>query len=102
MRAAKVDDNQREIVSALRGVGATVCHLHTVGMGCPDLLVGWRGVNYLLECKDGKKPPSQQKLTPMQDEWHSGWKGSAFIVNSPEAALAAIGAIPLKGVIHAQ
>lgn len=99
MRAAKADDNQRAVVSALRGVGATVMHLHRVGMGCPDLCVGWRGVTYLLEVKDGDKPPSQQKLTPVQEEWHAGWKGHAVVVNSPQAALAAIGAIPLEGKI---
>jgi len=99
MKAAKVDDNQRAVVAALRGVGATVMHLHRVGMGCPDLCVGWRGVNYLIEVKDGDKPPSAQKLTPMQREWHDGWKGRAVVVNSPEAALAAIGAIPFVGSI---
>lgn len=92
MRAAKVDDNQRAVVAALRGVGATVMHLHRVGMGCPDLCVGWRGVNYLIEVKDGGKAPSAQKLTLMQEEWHGAWKGQAIVVNSPEAALEAIGA----------
>lgn len=92
MRAAKVDDNQRAVVAALRGVGATVMHLHRVGMGCPDLCVGWRGVNYLIEVKDGGKAPSAQKLTPMQEDWHGAWKGQAIVVNSPEAALKAIGA----------
>ena len=99
MRAAKADDNQREVVTALRSVGASVMHLHRVGMGCPDLCVGWKGVNYLLEVKDGSKPPSGQKLTPMQTEWHSAWNGQAVVVNSPEAALAAIGAIPITGSI---
>ena len=42
MSAARVDANQPEIVKALRGVGATVQHLHKVGQGCPDLMVGWR------------------------------------------------------------
>ena len=101
MRAAKVDDNQRAIVTALRGVGATVAHLHRVGMGCPDLMVGWRGTNYLMECKDGDKPLSAQKLTPMQQEFHAGWRGQICVVNSPEAALAAIGVIPLRGVSNA-
>jgi hypothetical protein len=50
-RAAKVDANQREVVAALRGAGATVQLLHAVGEGCPDLLVGYRGGNYLLEVK---------------------------------------------------
>jgi hypothetical protein len=25
--------------------------LHTVGRGCPDILVGWHGLNYLFEVK---------------------------------------------------
>jgi hypothetical protein len=92
MRRAKADDNQPEIVAALRGIGATVEHLHRVGGGCPDLLVGWRGGNHLIEVKDGAKAASDRKLTPAQVDWHDGWKGSAFVVTSVDEALAAIGA----------
>ena len=99
MRAAKVDDNQRAVVAALRGVGASVEHLHRVGGGCPDVLVGYRGVNYVLEVKDGRKPPSAQKLTDWQVAWHRDWRGAVVVVNSPEAALAAIGVVPVVGVI---
>jgi len=99
-RAAKVDANQREVVAALRGAGATVQLLHAVGEGCPDLLVGYQGGNYLLEIKDGNKPPSAQKLTPQQEVWHRDWRGHRVIVNSPEAALGAIGLIALRGVIE--
>ena len=99
MRAARVDENQRAVVAALRAAGATVEHLHRVGGGCPDLLVGFRGANFLLEVKDGAKPPSAQKLTPFQEDWHASWRGSAHIVNSPEAALAAIGVIETRGVV---
>ena len=74
-RAAKVDRNQSEIVAALRGIGATVQPLHTVGKGCPDLLVGFRGRNWLIEVKDWKLPPSEKRLTEDQQEWHAGWKG---------------------------
>ena len=98
-RAAKVDANQREVVAALRGAGATVQLLHAVGEGCPDLLVGHLGVNYLLEVKDGQKPPSAQKLTPQQEIWHRDWRGHRVVVNSPEAALAAIGVIVVSGHI---
>jgi len=98
-RAAKVDANQREIVAALRGAGATVQLLHAVGEGCPDLLVGWNGLNLLLEVKDGSKPPSAQKLTPQQEVWHRDWRGHRVVVNSPEAALAAIGVIAIRGTI---
>jgi len=99
LKAAKVDDNQREVVAALKDVGASVMHLHRVGGGCPDLCVGFRGVTYLLEVKDGSKPPSAQKLTPAQKDWHRDWRGHAVIVNSPQAALAAIGVIEKRGEI---
>lgn len=47
-RRARVDDNQAEIVKVLRQLGATVRPTHTVGDGFPDLVVGWRGKNYLV------------------------------------------------------
>jgi hypothetical protein len=98
-RAAKVDANQREVVAALRGANASVQLLHAVGEGCPDLLVGYKGLNMLLEVKDGSKPPSAQKLTPQQEIWHRDWRGHRVVVNSPEAALAAIGVIVVSGHI---
>ena len=91
-RAAKVDDNQGEIVAALRGVGASVELLHRVAGGCPDLLVGWRGQNFLIEVKDGAKPPSERKLTGWQQDWHAAWRGSVAVVTTVDEALAAIGA----------
>lgn len=90
-RAAKVDANQGAIVKALRGAGATVQPLHAVGGGCPDLAVGWRGVTFFLEVKDGSKPPSARKLTPEQEEWHGGWKGHVAVVKDEGEALEAIG-----------
>ena len=89
-RAAKVDQNQSEIVAALRGIGATVQPLHAVGQGCPDLLAGFRGRNVLIEVKDGSRPPSARKLTPDQSEWHAGWKGQACVVESIDDALRVI------------
>ena len=98
-RAARVDHNQKQVVAALRGAGASVQLLHAVGEGCPDLLVGYKGLNMLLEVKDGSKPPSAQKLTPQQEEWHRDWRGHRVVVNSPEAALTAIGVIAIVGDI---
>ena len=63
MRAAKVDANQVEIVEELRKAGCTVQHLHQVGKGCPDILVGYMHMNILMEIKDGEKPPSKKVLT---------------------------------------
>lgn len=91
-RAAKVDRNQGEIAAALRNVGATVQSLAEVGAGVPDLLVGFRRQTYLLEVKDGEKPPSQRELTPDQIDWHMNWTGGpCVVVRSVLEALAAIG-----------
>jgi|GEM_PF-5567154 len=57
-RSARIDRNQPEIVEALRKLGASVQPLHTAHDGIPDLLVGYQGRNFLLEVKDGTKPPS--------------------------------------------
>lgn len=87
MRAAKVDANQSEIVAALRKAGASVQPLHSVGQGVPDLLCAIAGVTFLVEVKDGEKPPSAQKLTPDQVEWHSKWRAPVYIVNSQAQAV---------------
>jgi hypothetical protein len=89
-RAAKVDANQAEIVAALRKIGASVQPLHAVGAGCPDLLVGWRGITTLLEVKDGKKPPSARKLTEDQVRWHAEWRGQVTVVETIEQAIEAV------------
>ncbi|RSN88691.1 PDDEXK family nuclease [Acinetobacter nosocomialis] len=89
-RAAKVDANQTEIVKALRQVGASVQSLASTGKGCPDLLVGFRGTNYLMEIKDGQKVKSARKLTTDQIEWHESWRGKVFVVESTDQALEVI------------
>jgi hypothetical protein len=86
-RAARVDDNQGDIVAALRKMGCSVLPLHTVGSGCPDLLIGYDTINLLLEVKDGSKVPSAQSLTPAQEDFFRDWLGQAEVVNSPEQAV---------------
>jgi len=90
-RAARIDANQPEVTKKLRAVGATVQPVHTVGKGCPDLLVGYRGANYLLELKDGTRAPSDRKLTKDEEAWHEAWAGTVHVVESWEEALAVIG-----------
>lgn len=93
-RAAKVDDNQAEIVNALWRAGATVQSLAAVGNGVPDLLIGFRGRLSLLEVKDGDKAPSRRRLTPDQANWHDVWKDTPLhVVETPEQALRAVGAM---------
>ena len=94
-RAARTDANQSAIINALRGVGASVQDLSRVGQGCPDLLVGFRGRNWLLEVKDGSKNASDRKLTSDQMTWHRIWSGQKAVVMNEDEALRAIGAIKL-------
>ena len=90
-RAARVDANQPEIVTALRSVGASVAVTSMVGSGFPDIVVGYHGENFLLEIKDGSKPPSARKLTLDEQEFSDTWRGTVFIVTSVDEALATIG-----------
>lgn len=89
MRSNRVDRNQADIVRALRQIGAFVQPLNAVKGGCPDLLVGYRGLWHLLECKDGSKPPSGQRLTTDELDWHARACGHAKVhtVSSMEQAV---------------
>jgi hypothetical protein len=81
MRAKKVDANQKELVRRMRLIpNLTVAHLHEVGKGVPDLLVGYNGVNYLFEVKNPSLSPSKRKLNEREDEWHNEWTGKVHVV----------------------
>lgn len=80
-KRAKVDDNQAEIVSALRRLGYSVRSMATIGKGYPDLSFAKFGFNFLAEVKDGKKPPSARKLTADEEEFWRDWKRSIVLSN---------------------
>jgi hypothetical protein len=93
-RAAKIDANQTQVVEALRAAGATVQSLAAVGQGVPDLLVGFQGKTLLMEVKDGRRPPSERRLTDQQLTWHGAWRGGPVaIVDGPDAALRMLGVL---------
>ena len=83
-RAAKIDANQTAIVQALRDKDACVQSLATVGKGCPDLLVGYRGRTILMEIKSHEKAI----LTKDQNVWANCWNGGPlWVVYTVEQAL---------------
>lgn len=86
-KRARVDANQKKIVSQLREIGCSVLHTHQLGKGAPDIIVGYKGKDYLIEIKDGEKPPSQQKLTPDEIKFKAEWKGEYHVVNSLDRLL---------------
>ncbi len=88
-RALAVDANQPDIVAALRAVGASV---EIIGRPV-DLLVGYQGKTWVMEVKDGEKPPSDRAFTEIQAKFFRTWRGGpALKVESIEDALRAIGA----------
>jgi len=89
----KVDANHKAIVKGLRDAGATVQSLAALGKGAPDVLVGFRRLNYTLEIKNPLMPPSKRKLTEAEEEWHDEWRGQVTVVETLEQALSAIGAV---------
>ena len=78
--AARVDANQEQIVSALRGAGAYVWII-----GLPvDLLVGYKGYTFLVEIKTDSK----KRLTKLQADFFENWTGSILArIDCPESAL---------------
>ena len=91
-RASRTDDNHAAIRDGLRELpGISVADTSDVGNGYPDLTVGWMGVNYLLEIKDGNKSPSRRQLTPGQDGFHAGWAGQIDVVCNLDEALKVLG-----------
>jgi len=84
--AARVDQNQDQIVSALRAAGA---YVWVIGLPV-DLLVGYKGHTFLVEVKNGPR----KRLTPLQRDFFESWTGGTLArVDSPEAALNMIGVL---------
>jgi hypothetical protein len=90
-RAVKIDKNQPELIHFLHKIGASVQRLQAIGDGCPDLLVGFGGRNFLVEVKDGSKPPSARLLTKDQGAWRAAWSGQYAVVESKEDCLSVLG-----------
>ena len=85
-RAARKDDNEKEIVQALRDAGATVWIIELP----VDLLVGYKNHTFLMECKASTK----KRLTTLQADFFAHWKGGTLCrVDSPQAALEMIRAV---------
>lgn len=94
-RAAKVDANQSEIVSALRRVDANVLIVSQL-KNAFDILVGFRDELFIMEIKDGTKPPSQRYLTDGEMQCKNNFERVGvpyYVVNSINEALKVIGAI---------
>ncbi len=90
--ARRVDDNQREVVAALRKMGCLVHITSDLGSGFPDLVcskncsTGNKKI-FLIEVKNGKRSPCKQRLTPDEAKFHEIWKEHVVIINSVDQAI---------------
>ena len=88
--ANRIDENQNQIVKALRKAGAYV-RIISQGDGIPDLLVAYKGYTILMEVKDGDKVPSARKLTEAEQKFFDEWTGGMLVVvNSVDEAIATL------------
>ena len=76
MRRAASDANEKPIVAALLKMGCSVERIRSLRGGCPDLLIGLDGKNYLAEVK----LPKVGRLNAAQVKWHAEWKGGAPLI----------------------
>jgi hypothetical protein len=88
--AKRRDENEADIVDALRAIGCSVLHLDAV-----DLLVGFRRRSYVLEVKTptGALKPSQERI-------QAEWQGQYAVVRSVEQALAVVTGDMTGVVVH--
>ena len=91
--AALRDVSEPEIIDALRTAGASVQPLDASGV--PDLLVGYKGRNFLVEVKNppGVGGPRGRKLSDRQRRWHAKWEGQVAVVRTVEEALELLGVL---------
>ncbi len=81
-RLGRRDANEGPIIDALRGMGCSVKQTHDF-----DLVVGYQGLNLLIEVKDPAKSPSARKLTPDQVKFKGEWRGQYDVAYTPEDAI---------------
>ena len=82
-RAAKVDDNQADVVKLFRKLGWTVLIISQL-KNCCDIIISKSGRTVAVEIKDGKKPPSQRKLSDGEIKFRDNWQGEYALIETQE------------------
>ena len=77
--AKRTDDNQAEIVKQLNDIPGCACYV----LGDPlDLLIGFRGHNYLVEIKRPDKINQPSSRTKKQKKFIPNWPGQVRIAST--------------------
>jgi len=80
----RVDENQKQLVHTFIALGASVLNLSTVGRGCPDLLIGYKGRSILVEIKRDNKASYTDPQVKFMQEWRGG---TVSRIDSVDAAI---------------
>ncbi len=83
------DLNQSTIVRQLRQMGASVEIVSTQAHGF-DLVIGWRGSNYVVEVK---QPGKKDDLTELERYRMNTWAGRYMVIDSTEDFLYQVEAV---------
>lgn len=89
-RAARIDQNQPEIIAELKARGFSVLDMSSLGNGSPDIAVGSHKANYFFEIKNPNVPKSDRQLTDKERAFHEAWRGQVDVVHSADEVLEAI------------
>jgi len=76
--AARIDENQPEIVKALRVSGNAV---EVIKMPS-DLLVARNGITVIVEVKNPEKEPSKRRLTDQERDFYDRWPGMYCVIET--------------------
>lgn len=90
------DENEPEIISALKSIG---CSVYQLDEPC-DLLVGRGAVNVLIEVKNPDKPKGDRKKTPAQVAFFKTWRGQVRICETAEEAIKLVTRMTAKNALH--
>jgi len=80
----RTDQNQTEIMAAIRNLGGQAFDLHNVGSGFPDLIVACQHTHdtFLIECK---MPGAD--LNTIEKVFHHAWFGKIYICHDIQEAI---------------
>lgn len=87
MRRGKPDGNARELDCVLAGYGAKYLKLDALGDDAPDRLIGYWGVDQLVEYKN---PEGRDTVSNGQAEFYRNWRGRPVQVVRTAAELEAV------------
>lgn len=85
--ATRSNKIELEIWEALRKKGCSVQPLCMLGTDLPDLLIGYRGANWLISIKGGKNLPSNYQFSEDKISWCKNWRGEIFVISTVQEAL---------------